>query len=100
MTPLTQGDLSGTYFGIGVIDHEDGAVAATHDRGRALAALRAFYRITSGSLGPLTDWDVVPDRDVQQGWGWLEPRADGNWLHCAVDRPDNSDAFPATWLCL
>lgn len=97
-TPLTQDDLSGTYYGVGVLDHEDGAVAATHDGRRALAALHAFYRITGGDR--LADSHMDPDRDLQQGWGWLEPRADGNWLHCAIGRPDSVDAFLATWIDL
>lgn len=98
MTTPSRDDLSGTYYGVGVLDHEDGAVAATHDRRRALEALDAFYRTTGGDW--LADWDIDPDRDLQQGWGWLEQRADGSWLHCATDRPDVRDAFPATWLCL
>ncbi|MFF3547119.1 hypothetical protein ACFYXD_35440 [Streptomyces platensis] len=98
MTALTPDDLSGTYYGIGVLDQEGGAVAATHDPGLALAAIHAHYRITGGDL--LSEWGIDPTRDFQKGWGWLEPRADGNWLHCAVDRPDSPDAFPATWLCL
>lgn len=96
MTAITANNLSGTYYGIGVIDHEEGAVAATHDRHHALTALHEHYRATRDSR--LADW-CVNAQGLQQGWAWMEETQGRALLRRSVGRPDHADAFPATWLC-
>jgi len=97
MPALDENTVSGTFHGVHVIDDESGAIAATHDRQKAAAALRAYYRFTNGASLPAEEFDFA---DLTRGWGWFEERADGPWHFCSVDRPDRPDVFPALWLCI
>jgi hypothetical protein len=97
MPVLDENTVSGTFYGVHVIDDESGAIAVTHDRRKATAALRAYYQVTSGSSLLAGEFDFG---DLTQGWGWFEERPDGPWHFCSVDHPNRPDVFPALWLCI
>lgn len=100
-TPATPAlhELAATvHDGTPVLDLEDGYLALTHDRDRALAAIRAFHdTATAGVFHEPLDLD---DPDLETGW--LRP-ADAPGPHdprLVPCDPAAPGALPATFLYL
>ncbi len=89
-------DVADIIDGVGILDHEDGYIALTHDLDRALAAMKGFHR--HHCRESLTDRDIDPGRDLRTGWVRLGGPDAEVWFE-SVDA-DHPRAVPATWLDL
>jgi hypothetical protein len=96
ITAITDDDVFATYYGVHVLSFEDGDVALTHDRRRAIAAFSAVQRIyNERSLRAyLGNGNAGIDTWLRTGWLRLD-RTDGWWYSTTADDPR---AIPATWL--
>lgn len=85
-------DVSGTYFGVHVVDGEDVTGAFTHDQQRAASAVRAHLECAAPDL--LTHPYRCPL--MVSVWIRYEERDDGEWIVPADEK--HSEAIAVTWV--